>query len=567
MTHRRLHLSIILLLPLLFVCVLFATPSRSQNTGDTTDIENIWNLVTALSKQAQQVQKELNDAMKQPSTSSGTRHREELQNQLDQLNKNFESLATKLSTDDLIFGEEVKEDWTKELQELTSPLLQAVRELTKKPRRIEKLKKQIDLLETQQAKYEDAFTKVTSLLERAAKETSKDPGTLAIASRLNELKNKYDPELIRLKLDDARLNLKNELSDKKSLVDIARESIKDFFKHRGRNLLVTLATFFGLLWGLFRFRGWVIGKHYILKLQSRTRKLLRVGFNLFTIIICTTGSLLSLYLLNDWLLLSVIIIVLVAIGWTSRQLIPKVFQEVQMSLNMGTVREHERLIWNGVPWMVKSLGLEATLVNEQLDEGVIQLPLKELIGKYSRQVVENEPWFPSKTGDWVILADSTYGQVKHQTQEQVTLQLLGNSSKYYPTGQYLKLSPVNISHGFLYNITFGLNYGIQSRICDEIPKLFENGLRKYLDNHFQEKSPDFLDLKVQFDNASVNSLYLAVLINVDGRCAEMYDCYKREINCALVRICNENKLNMLFNQLTVNFSDGAQIAGVTTKQP
>lgn len=536
------------------VCILLlsVTPCHSQENGETSDIGNIRTLLLLISKQAQQVQKDLDEAMKDPPTPSVNQKREELQNQLDQLNRNFESLATKLSTDDLILGEETKTDWTRELQDLTSPLLQAMRDFTQKPRKIDKLRKRIEVLENQLGKYEDAFNKVRSLLEKETKETK--PGNQILISRLNELKNKYDPELIRLKLEDARQNLKNELTDKKSLFDLATDNVKDFFKHRGRNLLITLITFFSMWWGLARLRGWVIGKHNIFKLDTRTKKVLRAAYNLLTVTICVAASLLSLYLLNDWLLLSIVIIVLVAIGWTSRQLIPRFFMEVQLALNLGTVKEHERLIWNGVPWRVKNLGLEATLANDQLDEKIIQLPLKDLIGKYSRPLVENEPWFPTRTGDWVILEDKTYGKVERQTQEQVILKLKGGAMKYYPTAEFLKLTPMNISKGFRYNIAFGLDYKVQSRICEEIPELFDNELRRLLQNHFQKS---FLHMKVQFSDAGLNSLKLAILIDVDGNCAEQYEDYPREINSALIRICNENNLTIPFNQLTVSFPDNS----------
>lgn len=536
------------------VCILLlsVTLCYSQENGETSDIGNIRTLLLLISKQAQQVQKDLDEAMKDPPTPSVNQKREELQNQLDQLNRNFESLATKLSTDDLILGEETKTDWTRELQDLTSPLLQAMRDFTQKPRKIDKLRKRIEVLENQLGKYEDAFNKVRSLLEKETKETK--PENQILISRLNELKNKYDPELIRLKLEDARQNLKNELTDKKSLFDLATDNVKDFFKHRGRNLLITLITFFSMWWGLARLRGWVIGKHDIFKLDTRTKKVLRAAYNLLTVTLCVAASLLSLYLLNDWLLLSIVIIVLVAIGWTSRQLIPRFFMEVQLALNLGTVKEHERLIWNGVPWLVKNLGLEATLANDQLDEKLIQLPLKDLIGKYSRPIVENEPWFPTRTGDWVILKDKTYGKVERQTQEQVILQLKGGAMKYYPTAEFLKLAPMNISKGFRYNIAFGLDYKVQSRICEEIPELFDNELRRLLQNHFQKS---FLHMKVQFSDAGLNSLKLAILIDVDGNRAEQYEDYPREINSALIRICNENNLTIPFNQLTVSFPDNS----------
>lgn len=557
--HRAATLGSLLICFLLFS----ATPCRAQG-DDVADLENIRTILLLLTQQSLQIQNELDEAMKDPLTPAVSQKRLDLQGELDQISRNFESLATKLSTDDLILGEETKSDWTKELQELTSPLLQAIRDFTKKPRKIEKLRKQIEYLENQLTKYQDAFNKVNTLIDRQSKSPQKQPEDQILVARLNDLKKKYDPKLIQLKLEDAHQNLDNELADKKSLLDLATENIKAFFKHRGRNLLITAAAVFGLWWGLIQLRDWAVGRRNLFNLNARTRKVLLAAYNLVAVVLCVTASLVSLYLLNDWLLLSVIIIVLVAIAWTSRQLIPRFFLEVQMALNLGTVRERERLIWNGVPWLVKSMGLDATLANEQLEDGVIHIPFKELMGKHSRPVVDNEPWFPSTTGDWVIMTDKTYGQVKHQTQEQVVLQLKGGTLKYYSTAEFLKQSPMNISKGFRYNLLFGLDYRSQNRVCDDIPRIFEEGLRRYLSEHFQNESPDFTNMKVQLDNAGASSLELAILFDVAGKCAEMYEDYKRKINGALVQICNENNLTIPFNQLTVNFSEDSAKTAVKT---
>lgn len=162
---------------------------------------------------------------------------------------------------------------------------------------------------------------------------------------------------------------------------------------------------------------------------------------------------------------------LIALGWTSRQLIPKFLQELRLILNFGTVREGERMFWKGVPWLVKEIGVNAILMNPRLEGGLINLPVGELIGQHSRPFVKEEEWFPTDTGDWVILSDDTYGKVLSQTPEQVILENLG-SRKYYLSPEFLTLKPKNLSSGFTLRIKFGLDYGVQSRICHELPDLF-----------------------------------------------------------------------------------------------
>lgn len=119
---------------------------------------------------------------------------------------------------------------------------------------------------------------------------------------------------------------------------------------------------------------------------------------------------------------------------------------------------------------------------------------------------------------------------------------------------------MNISCGYRYTIEFGLDYEIQSRVCDDIPGIFEEGLRNHLSHHFERQgSPDFNYVEVTFDHAGESSLNLMIIVHVDGRCADRYEENRREIQSALVRICNENGLTIPFNRLTINLAgDGQQ---------
>jgi hypothetical protein len=154
----------------------------------------------------------------------------------------------------------------------------------------------------------------------------------------------------------------------------------------------------------------------------------------------------------------------------------------------------------------------------------------------------------------VILADTTYGQVQNQSMEQVIIKLKGDALKTYTVENYLAQTPLNISQGFRFSIEFGLDYSVQEKVCDEIPQLFDQGLRKKLQSHFEGEPPDFNFMEVKFDNAGNSSLNLMILVHVDGRCAEFYEELQREIQSALVSLCNENHLVIPFNRLTVDLN-------------
>jgi hypothetical protein len=530
--------------------------SKEEVEEAPSDPQKVRQILLLLSDQTLRIQKDLDRLRKLPSTKTVDKRREEMILKLEGINRNFESLATQLQTEDFFLDKKKDKGWSEELEGLILPLLEAVSDVTEKPRKIERLKKRVAALETQLQMFEVGQNNIKSLLLLNAQDLDpKSPQTKSYLATLENLKNKYNTELVQVKLEEARRNLENELESSESIWDAATRSIQEFIKHRGLNLLITVAIFFALWYLLTKLRVFIVGERSFIKIPPWTRKLLVTAYSVLVLMLCVISSLIALYFLNDWLLLSVIILFMLAIFWASRQFIPRLFQEVRLALNLGTVKEKERLIWNGVPWEVANLGIQATLVNPLLEGGQLQLPLGVLIGKYSRPVVKGEPWFPSQVGDWVTLADSTYGRIEQQTMEQVILRLKGDTLKFYSTTEFLGTTPMNLSRGFRYAIEFGLDYGVQSRICDEIPKLFEKGLWTHLERHYQEDSPDFTFTKVSFDNAGSSALNLKILVDVDGRCAESYEDIERDIQTTLVRICNENNLTIPFNQLTVTLPE------------
>ena len=508
------------------------------------------------------IRKDLEDLKKNEPTKEIADRIEELQKELTNLNYSFETLATQLQAEELTQQEEVKIDWLKEIQEITKPLLLAIREITDKPRKIDTLKARIEYLKNQIKRQEEAKIHLETLASNNSIEDKKIKQVYQ--ERLNKLIQKYNPELIQLKLDESQRALDQIQATEVSFFDFIAESFGEFFKVRGRNLLVAFSTFFGLWWGLNKILSIINSKTRLLKrFNPQLRKVMTAASNVLILGIAIFAGLISLYLQDDWLLLSIIILTLFAVAWSSRQMIPEVLKEIRLILDLSTVREGERLVWKGVPFLVKDIGLYATLVNTRLSGGVIKLPVGELIGQHSRPAVKDEPWFPTKTNDWVKLSDDTFGQVVTQTVEQVVLKHRG-SMKYYPTSEFLNLHPINLSTGYTIMMEFGLDYGIQSRICDEIPKLFKEGLRKHLAVHFEKDPPDFQEVHVHFDNAGASSLNLLIVMKVDGRCAEDYFPFKWAISNTLVRICNENDLVIPFSQLTVSLADDVKSMTTTS---
>jgi hypothetical protein len=547
----NIHFTRLAFTSLLILSVTFPVSSFSEETS--LKLQRHLILIT---KKTIFLEKEIDALRKKSETKENFQKIIDLQTQIDRLNLYFDSRATNLSLEDSSLKKKGKSPWTKQLEDITAPLLQEIRDLTEKPRKVDSLKKRISSLKNTLVIHNEASKNLTDLKSTRKKvENSSNPEDRRYLSRLVLLQNKYDPELTRLNLDKAKKDLKVTLYSGESLLDSARNQIKDFFKNRGTNLLITITTFCGLWWLLNRLRRWILRLNLFAQLSPAFGKLFSAAYNIFILIICLIVGLACLYFFNDWLLISLIVMILLLVAWTSRQYFPTFLQEIKLIVNLGTVREGERFIWNSVPWLVKDIGLSAILINENLQGGELRLPVRDLIDKHSRPVVEGEPWFPTKVKDWVILSDGSYGCVKHQTLEQVILRMKGDSLKFYSTIEFMNNSPLNISAGFRYCIELGMDYKVQDRIGEDIPRLIENGLKNILAKFFLGDSPDFTFLEVRFDNPATSSRNLMIIVHVDGKCADHFEENRREIQTALVQICNENNLTIPYSQLTVNIAD------------
>ena len=68
--------------------------------------------------------------------------------------------------------------------------------------------------------------------------------------RFEELKIKYNPQILKLELDAARANLQKLEGNKKTLLDLTSELIQEFFSVRGKNILFALGASLGVWWAL-----------------------------------------------------------------------------------------------------------------------------------------------------------------------------------------------------------------------------------------------------------------------------------------------------------------------------
>jgi len=270
------------------------------------------------------------------------------------------------------------------------------------------------------------------------------------------------------------------------------------------------------------------------------------------------AALLVLYVAGDWVLLGLALLFLLGLAWASKNAIPQFFEQIRLLLNLGTVREQERVVYYGLPWRVTRLSIYSVLRNEELTGGLVRLPLKELMGLHSRPCSRNEIWFPCRPNEWVLLSDGRRGRVTLQTPEMVQLQLLGGSLVTYPTIDFLALSPENLSKDFRLSVTFGVDYAHQAISTNQVPKIMRERLEKGLAALVGRDSISHLN--VEFKEAGPSSLDLQVLADFEGEVAASYEMLQRAIQRILVDTCTEQGWVIPFTQLTLHGAEALAAA-------
>ncbi|TVR00158.1 MAG: hypothetical protein EA399_05320 [Desulfovibrionales bacterium] len=462
----------------------------------------------------------------------------------------FESVATG-GIDSSLFRDEPEQpfDWQQELFEIVEPFLDQMKQFTETPRNIERINREIARDQAKLVAVNRALTNITNVIA-----TVEDDQLL---TRLQALENTWLQRRSDLELGINLLQLQlQELRDEQQTFwDMLRQGMLSFVQGRGLILIIAVAVtagFWSLLQALPRITRRKHGVETVGKRKTYSR-LMTVSYQVFCVLASLTILLLIFYVSGDWLLLGLAMIILIMVVLGSRTYLPRFMNEVRMLLDMGPVREGERIILNGIPWEVKSLNYYSILVNKELQGGVLRVPLADLTSQISRPVESEEPWFPTRKDDFVMLSDETYGQVLLQTPEVVQLRHVG-SIRTFSTPAFLDASPRNLTRdGFGFAVTFGIDYQHQAICLDEVPGIFEAAVTANLRAAFHDGLASVL---VDFREAGASSLDYLIYVMMHGSAAGSYWAVGRIVQQSCVAVCNERGWIIPFTQLTVHQGDG-----------
>jgi hypothetical protein len=546
--------SIVLLMGLLLSLALGSAQEPPENQPPA-EIREKQAILLGVQRSIAQLEDELKAKQEELRSPSAEGRQQELLQQIktisDKLDKLRETLNAVASGVDLqVFSgkpEDLQFDWQRRVLDLLRPLLNEFTRLTARPRELERLRSEIAGYLEQGQVAERAIANIDLFAAH-----SPDP---ALSAQLRQIQREWEARRqdLSTRLSIAHQQLEQKLSEQQSFSDSVKHLFQIFFRSRGRNLLLASLAFAGT-WLLFhQLHGWV-QRVSLLRRKRRTfsARLFHVIYTVLTVLGATLSFLLVLYLFEDWVLLTLTLLILLGIVWTSKHTLPGYVKEALLLLNLGAVREGERVIYDGVPWFVRSLGFDTHLVNPELMGGNLHLPLRDFLALRSRPFEPDEPWFPTRIGDWVLLEHETLGKVILQTPEMVRVVLLGGSRQTFSVQDFLAQSPTVLSTGFRLAVPFGLDYQHQALMTREIPATLASRLREALVREGAEK--DLVNLTVEFEEAGVSSLNLRVLADFSGAAAPHYHVLRSAIQRICVEACTDYGWIMPFTQLTLHMA-------------
>ena len=520
--------------------------------------ENLFGAISQAEQDLASLRQRLNEA-------KDDAERERIRNDINLMESNIDSLQLAWEmwatggVDLQLFSpkKEEKFDWRQEIQSVFEPIVVEMRRLTERPRKVERLRSQQAFFQQRLAAADAALKNIDDYRRSAPSADLKGAfGDLESRwrKRHDEIKNQLG--LVNLQLEE--LQSPNQPAEER-----ASKALKELLTGRFLNLLLA-ALAASLIYGLMR----IVSRFYISLVAKRGRRrpfLARVAhlsFMLVSGVLALLAGMAVLYVRDDWILLGLLIIVLMGVALTLQRTLPAYIKEAKVLLNIGPAREGERVIYNGLPWRLQSLNMYSTLLNPELRGGKQLLPLSELVTMISRPYDKDEPWFPSREGDFVVLNDQTYGRVMLQTPEVVQLRVVG-AIRTYPVGAFLDSHPQNLSlNGFAIIMKFGIDYQYQAHVTADIKEKFEN----YLATHL--KASDFgrylKDFFVEFDEAAASSLNFFVWAAFSGEAAESYGRIRRLLQRLAVDACNAHDWVIPFNQVTVHLAQDEDASSMNT---
>ncbi|MCP4282839.1 MAG: hypothetical protein GY792_00050 [Gammaproteobacteria bacterium] len=465
--------------------------------------------------------------------------------ELNTLKDNFVEIAAGISFAAISNKPETGFNLQAEMLSLMEPVVREMKHMTSDVRQKSELREEITFYRTRIPQVRVAMENISTLIKKNKNK--------ALTDYLEDILGDWKGRLANMesRLQALELQLNRIESAETSFADSSQTYLKSFFQKRGLYLTQALAVVLVILL-LSRLSHKLIIRlipGYRHEHRSFQTRLLDLVHRMITVALTIVGPMVVFYIAEDWVLFSLGILLLLGAAWTLRTAVPRYWHQIRIYLNIGSVREGERIIFEGLPWRVQKIDLFTQLENP--DAGIGQrIAIENLVDLKSRPSRNNEPWFPCKREDWVLLSDGVRGKVVGISQELVELVERGGAHKTYLTQDFLGHSPRNLSIDFRLKETIGISYDLQSQSTTSILQILKAHIQKNLEAEGYAK--DLNNLQVEFQSASASSLDLVVIADFKGEQAPAYNRLRRAIQRWCVDACSENNWEIPFTQLTLH---------------
>ncbi len=474
----------------------------------------------------------------------------EWQARLEENKRQFQELAAGRVADG--FGPEQPRDFdlSREIFDLAKPAVEAAKSATERPRRLEQLRAGLARARERAEEARRAGLRAEARLSDVPAGAAYDGLRRQLSTLITQWRDREREA--QAQAESMQLQLAELDGESRSLWETITHALKTFLLTRGRNLalavLAALGVFLLMRWlhrAVVRSLPFFRGKN-----RPFVARLAEVTWLAFSAVGTVLAGLVVLYLAGDWLLLGLALIILLSLGLVAKNALPRYYQQARLLLNIGPVREGERVVLGGVPWRVRTIHLSSWLENPALGGQGLRLPLDQLQTMTSRPFDEKEPWFPCTEGDWVQLVDGTLGKVVHLTPEFVQLVMLGGGRKTYPTSGFVTQHAVNLSGGFRLSSTFGVDYRHQAIALTEVPAALETsvlaGLLRVIDKDHVR------NVQVAFARAGESALEYEIIVDFAGAVAERSRLLQRLLQRQALETCQQHGWTVPFPQLVVH---------------
>ena len=543
--------------PGLLLALLLSAPGYCDTDGRTnpvaaetlTTLANIISLRISLQDDIKDIKARIAQAQSDPERAGLLRDLEKAEADLQTVSRNFESVATGVDASKLRAETTEAFDFQKEIFALLRPAIDEMKEMTAHVRQKADQKEKIAYYEERLPIIRQAIGNLENLARQGDDPRLNDAVAAVLANWKKQL------AFMSSELQAAELQLSKLVASETSITEASQSYLKSFFQKRGLYITEALLVVFVVV--LLSRLSLSMLRRYFPGFKARHRsfrvRLVELIHRILTFALIVIGPMIVFYVVEDWVLFSLGLLLLIGVALTVRQTLPRYWHQMQIFLNIGAVREGERLYLDGIPWLVEEINFFCTLNNPVADLSQ-RLHIEDMVKLKSRPCKSDEPWFPCRKGDWVILNDGVRGKVIGISPELVQLVERGGAKLTYLTGDFLAKSPRNLAVSFRLKEIIGISYTLQREATTTVIA----SLQDYVMSRLQEEGygEQLVSLRVEFNRAAESSLEMAVIADFKGEVGDLYNRLRRALQRYCTDACTEYGWEIPFPQLTLHGAPG-----------